>query len=446
MSILQFLRIFWARWITIVVTTVCAAVGAYVVAVLVPPRYEATAPVLLNLSKPDPVTGQAINMRGSQPYIETQRELIRDYRVTGRVVDRLGWLTDPGLVSAYQARSSADSRDFRRWLAQRVADNIELPLRGTNIMEIKYRGGSAEEAKLGAETLRDEYLQVSVLDRQGEAQRSAAWYSAQADKAREAAEQAELAKAAFEKQSGIIMADNNADFDSARLAAMAGQASASASVPAAAAAMSSASLALSQLDAEIAQESQRLGANHPRMQQLRQRREQAAKIAAQEQAAMRAAASGASGAEVVQRALEAQKSRVVSQRDKVERLRQLQSEVELLRDEYKRTAARAAQLRLEAGMTEPLSSPVGLVVAPKSPVFPNKPLMVGGATALGATLGFALSLLLELLNRRVRGVEDLNISGDIRCIGVFEEPEARTRNAIRRMIKSLLAIRTRVAT
>src|SRR5690606_25287446 len=116
------------------------------------------------------------------------------------------------------------------------------------------------------------------------------------------------------------------------------------------------------------------------------------------------------------------------------------------RDEYKRTAARAAQLSLEAAVADTGSEALGPVVAPTRPVFPNKPLMVGGAAALGAALGLALSLLLELINRRVRGVEDLNVAADIRCIGVLEEPGARRRNAFRKAIKSLLPRRMRMAT
>ena len=68
---------------------------------------------------------------------------------------------------------------------------------------------------------------------------------------------------------------------------------------------------------------------------------------------------------------------------------------------------------------------MGIVLAPSKPAFPNKPLMLGGAAALGIGLGLGLSLLLELLNRRVRGVEDLNLSKDVLCIGVIRSPHPK---------------------
>ena len=44
---------------------------------------------------------------------------------------------------------------------------------------------------------------------------------------------------------------------------------------------------------------------------------------------------------------------------------------------------------------------------PDTPVWPNKPLVIGGSIALGLALGLMLALLVELLGRRVRSDEDL---------------------------------------
>jgi hypothetical protein len=59
--------------------------------------------------------------------------------------------------------------------------------------------------------------------------------------------------------------------------------------------------------------------------------------------------------------------------------------------------------------------------------------MVGGAGALGIGLGLGLTLLLELLNRRVRGVEDLNLSSELKCIAVVRAPRPKT-GLIRRIL------------
>ena len=147
MSIFQFLRIFVARWLIIVVATVSAAIGAFIVASLVQPRYQAVAQVMLNLSKPDPVTGEKYTLvKGNSAIIDAQKQLILDYRVTGRVVDAFGWLSDPNLIRAYQGRNPTDTREFRRWLSQQVADKTGINFAGT-ILTISYSAPSAVESR-----------------------------------------------------------------------------------------------------------------------------------------------------------------------------------------------------------------------------------------------------------------------------------------------------------
>ena len=114
MSIIQFLRIFWARRAVVVVATVCCLVGAVIVVTVIPPSWKASSRVLVNVSNPDLITGQDPNAaRGA---VETQMALATDYSVAGKVVDDLGLASDPGLIAAYEKRSKGggSGQDFRR--------------------------------------------------------------------------------------------------------------------------------------------------------------------------------------------------------------------------------------------------------------------------------------------------------------------------------------------
>jgi uncharacterized protein involved in exopolysaccharide biosynthesis len=432
MSIIQFLRILWARRILVLVALVACVFGAFVVVTLVQPRYEATARVNMDILKQDPLSGGNVNIRDAGVFFDAQQELVRDYSVTGPVVDKLGWLSDPGRQRAYQNRASTDTRDFRRWLAQQVSDSTSTAITSSTVLEITYHSPNPVEAKMGAEALRESYMAASLAGKQRDAAKLAQWYNVRADDARKLAEEAEVKKAAYEKETGIVMQSNDMDMDSGRLAALAGQLVIP-SGPGAAMGTSSSRMQLAQIDAQIAQVAKNLGPNHPEMQNLRAQRALTAQVVAQEDAAARQAASGASGAAALSRVLQEEKSRVISERDKVEHLHQLQAEVDLRRDQYKRTAARGAELMLQASLTDPGLTPMGLVLVPTRPTFPNKPLMLGGAAGLGIGLGLGLSLLLELLNRRVRGVEDLNLSKDVLCIGVIRSPRPKT-SLVRRIL------------
>lgn len=433
MSIFQFLRIFWARWFIIVIAVVSAAVGSWVVTKLVRPRYEAEARALLNFSKPDPITGTSVTGGSVSAYLDAQNALIKGDRVGAYVADKLSWASDPGLVSEYQARPPSDTRDFRRWLAQRANDRTNLDVDGS-ILSIQFEAPSAIEAKVGAEELRRAYLIESLIDRQDYARRFAEKFAARAETMKQATEAAEIEKASYERATGIV-GDGQGDVDSTRLTQLAGQVGAVQDAAAMGApAQSPAAYALSEIDSAIAQASQTMGPQHPRMLALQQRRAQLVQIAQQQQSGELINPAKAA----VMRAYDQQRSKVLGQRDKVERLRQLQTQVDLKREEYRRTAQRAEQLQLEASMADTGSTALGPVLVPRNPTFPNKALMVGGATALGLGLGFSLALLLELLNRRVRGVEDLDLEAGIHCIGVVAEPHAAGVSLPHRIARKLL--------
>jgi succinoglycan biosynthesis transport protein ExoP len=263
-SIVQFLRILWARrWITAIATVSCV-LGALIVILIVPPRWEAHTRIMLDVIKPDPLTGQAIGPNASA-YAATQAELIKDYRVAGKAVDQLGWLSDPELINAYQHRSKKDVRDFRRWVAQLAIDRTDAGLvPGTNILEITFAAPKPNEAKVAADALTRAYVESSVEFRREEASRNADWFEAQAQKGKADLDGASDAEAAYQRQTGIILQDEKTDVDSARLHALASDAAAGAPVFVAPMTTtgSAAGAELAQVDAAISQASQTLGPNH----------------------------------------------------------------------------------------------------------------------------------------------------------------------------------------
>lgn len=412
MSIVQFLRIVWARRWIVVAATVSALVGAFIVVLVLPPRWEAHSRVMLDLIKPDPLTGEVIGAN-SRLYAATQVELVKDYSVAGQVSDQLGWLSDPQLIDRYQHRPASDTRDFRRWIAQQVMDRTKAELvEGSNILEITYTATNANDAKAVADALMKAYVDTSVAFRRQDASRNADWFDTQAQKAKDALDAAATAEAGYERQTGLILADDKTDVDTARLHALASEAGAAAPMIAPMAGPSAASAELAQVDAAISQASQTLGPNHPELVALRAKRAALSSQLAQERAFSRTSASAAAsaasaGAAAVSSAMAAARSKVVGQADKIERLKELHADVELKREEFNKMAQRVADLRQEATIGDTGLTVLGSAVTPQSPTFPNKPLIFGGAVGLGLGLGVLVGLLVEFFGRRVRGAEDL---------------------------------------
>ncbi|WP_332773034.1 hypothetical protein [Phenylobacterium sp.] len=425
MSITQFLRIFWAhRWLPFI-TTSSSFLGALIVVMIVAPSYEANSRVMLNLLKPDPVTGEVIGNRTTGIYVQTQMELIKDYGVAGKVVDQLGWMNDPGLMAQYQA--SGSTLDMRRWLAQRIIDATTVKqVSATNFLEIGFRSASPEQARATSDALRAAYLESVLESRREDANRNAEWFTQQAAKLQEQVATADQAKTEYERENGIIMQSDNTDVDTARLRALAGQgAGISMAAPVAAVTATPSEMALTQIDAQASQLSKILGPNHPQMAELNNRRSTLEKLAARERAAQQSAAAAAAGgaaqtAAAIDRAVQTQTSRVIAKRDKIQRLTQLQTEVNMRREQYNRASARAAEYRQEAAVTDPGMSPMGNAVTPRKPTFPNIPLILGGASALGFVMGLMVALLLELLGRRIRSVEDMRAAFDVPLLAVVK--------------------------
>jgi capsular polysaccharide biosynthesis protein len=128
--------------------------------------------------------------------------------------------------------------------------------------------------------------------------------------------------------------------------------------------------------------------------------------------------------------LDEQKAKVMAQREKVEKLKLLQDNINLLREQYNKAAGRAGELRQEAEVVEAGVTPLGSALTPQEPVFPNKALVFAGALAGGLGGGVVLSLLLEFLARRVRGAEDLESLVDAPMLAVIRRtPQKKVRTS-----------------
>ena len=209
-------------------------------------------------------------------------------------------------------------------------------------------------------------------------------------------------------------------------ASVAPQAAQMAGAPAAA---SAAAGQLAQIDAQIAGAAKTLGPNNPQLLAMQRQRAAVASAAAQEAAAARAAAprSVSSGPSAIAMYQE-QQQKVLARRDKVNEAQSLGVDVAVLRDQFNKAAARAAELQQQASSTESGITLLGSAVAPSRPTFPNIPLIIFGSLGMGLALGIMTALVVELLSRRIRGIDDLEYVG-VPVIGVM----SRDRNATRRL-------------
>ncbi len=426
MSITQFLRILMMRRNIIILALLASVLAGVAIVKLIPKQYEATTRMMLEIIRPDPVTGEVLSSSYARAYTKTQIELIKDYRVAGRAVDKLGWSGSADMAAQYQQSNS--DQPFRRWLASIIIAGTEARLiDASNILEISYRGSSPDAAARIANALQEAYEEQTIQFKRQDAQKNARWFREQTTELRTKLAQAEARKAEFEKANDIVLGDEGVDTDTARLQALASSAPvapvSAAPMPVQVSGPGPAQMQLAQVEAAIATASRTLGANHPDYIALLRQRDIAANAAAQERAAA-AANARASGAPAptgpsVGALFNAQRERVLSQRGKLAEAKQLQNDVAVLRAQLNETQIKGAKEEQEAQSADAGLTLLSSATPPDDATFPRTIPVMLGAVALGLGLGVLLALLFELLNRRVRGPDDLAIDG-VPLIGMMQ--------------------------
>lgn len=433
MSLIQFLRILVARrWMILSSMLACLLVATVVVSIL-PKRYPGYARVLVDLSKPDPVTGQGVSSAAARTYFRTQTEFIRDMRVATQVVDRLGLASNPATVASYEAtgRSQSDG-GIRAWLGQQIIDRTDArQVAGSNIIEIIYNGRNPEEARQFAGLLRDAYVEASLRIRTDSAGRSGDWFAEQAEKARQELQVAENALGQFMKENSIVL-QGGLDSEMVKLQGLQQAVQSARGMQSTTEAQAAGRLAndpvadgirsqLAAAEDQLATASARLGTNHPSYRALETRRNTLRRELAAAEASSRAGVSAVAGAArsslaQLEGQLRAQEQVVLERRPIIDRLILLQREVELRRAQFERSASRTADLSLEAASSETGLVFLGDPTASPTPSYPKIPLVVTLATLFGLGLGVLAAVVTEFIARRIRGAEDLAYASGVPVI------------------------------
>ena len=454
MSLIQFLRILMARRWIIVACFLVVLTGALAISSRLTPRYPGSARVLMDVIKPDPVSGAVIASQFVRGYTKTQTELIKDYRVAGEVVDKLGIATKPDAVAEFNEKSDG-STDIRRYFAQKIINGTDAKLvENSNILEITYEAANPTVARNTVSAIRDAFIDASLRFRTDSAGRTADWYRQQAEKAQASLVVAETAKSNFERANGLVMGTGGVDAETAKLQGLqaallsargaAGQQGFQlAQTEGTSGMVESLKMQLAAADEGIQLAGERLGSANPTYQAMLQRRALLQRQLAKETAASRATGGSAASASrrnvaELESEYNAQKAKVLGSKDKLDQLGALQREVELRRTLYERAAARTADLKLEADVDETGLVPLGAAVSSTQQSFPNIPMIAALSALGGLVLGLLAAIAVELLGRRVRGSEDLVAAAKAPVLAIIADA---ARSPFRDWVKRMLTRR-----
>ena len=295
------------------------------------------------------------------------------------------------------------------------------------------------------------YVDTALALRVNPARQYSGFFDQQVKDSRDALEKAQSRVSEFQRANGIIATDERLDVENARLNELSSQLVALQAVAAEsrsrqAQANSAAGermqevlsnpvinqlkADISRAEAQLKQVTARLGDNHP---QVVEARASLTELRARMDAETRRVTGGVSVTSTINTQREAQvRSALETQRQKVLRMKTvrdeglvLQREVENAQRTYDAVQARLAQSSLESQTTQSNVNVLTQAVPPLEPSSPNIPLNVALSVFLGGLLAVGTALLLELMDRRVRSVDDVIAALDLPVIGVLPKPGAK---------------------
>jgi len=451
MTLQQFLLILWARRKLVLWTFLATVLTTTIVSLLLPEEFTASTAVVLDVKSPDPIAGMVLPGLMAPGYMATQVDIINSERVANRVVKMLRMDENPTIREQWQEATDGKGQ-IGPWLVQLLQKKLDVkPSRESNVINIGYSGGNPAFAAALANAFAQAYIDVNLELRVEPARQNAKWFDEQSKQYRERLDAAQKALSDYQQKSGIVATDERLDYETQKLNELStqltvAQAQTTDSSSKRKGGGSAETLPevmqsglISQLKADIARLEARLkevsgnfGVNHPQYQRSQAELEEL-KSRMNAEITRIASSIGTAGSISKQKeselvtAVDAQKARILKLKEQRDEITLLVREVETAQRAFDAIGQRTTQSRLEA---QSVQTNVSVLNPASEPLKPSKPrvfLNILLSIFVGTMLGVGAALALELIQRRIRSAEDLQLALDLPVLAVLE-PEAAVGN------------------
>lgn len=445
MNFQQIILILLARKSIVIWTFLSTILIAVILSLILPKTYKATASVLLNYKGVDPLTGLMMPGQLLPGYMATQIDIITSKNVALRVVNQLKLDKDPATINDYNQLEERNDT-IQDWLASRLVRKLEVvPSRESSVVEITYKGRPAVYAAQVANAFATEYQNASIQLRVDPMQKASSYFNEQTKKLRDAVEVAQKKLTDYQQAHGISNLDNKLDVETNRLNDLSSQlvnaqgltmeanshlhmaqGSDTSESPDVVASplIQNLKVALGTAESKFANLSETLDKNHPMYISAKAEVEKLkAQIREQIEITTKSVANNAyisrqrEGS--IRAALTAQKNKVLDLNRIRDEMAILSSDLDAAQKAFDTSYERYSQTKIEGQSAQTDISILNLAAPPEEPSFPKLTVNVIASLFLGIVLGTGAALIVELLNRRVRSVEDLVESVQVPVLGVL---------------------------
>ena len=446
----QVLSILRARWWVVLLVLGLTVATTVIVSLMLPKQYTATASVVVDF-KPDPVSAFAFAGGAAPAYLATQVDIIRSERVARRVVTNLKLDQNPQIRQQWQDETGGQG-SIESWLSTVFQKQMDVvPSRDSSVITISYKALDPRFAAGLANAFAQAYIDTALELRTDPARLYSTFFERRAQEARDALEKAQARVSAFQKQAGIIATDERLDVENARLNELSSQVTMLQALSAESSSRQAQAQGaqgdrlqevlnnsivaqlkadINRTEAQLKQLNTRLGDAHP---QVREARASLAELQSRLAAETRKVTGGVVVSNTINRQREAEVRKALeAQRAKVLRMKAVRDEgVVLQRDaenaqrSYDALLQRYTQTSLESQTTQ---SNINLLTQASPPLEPSSPRVLLNtllSVFLGALLAIGTALVLELMDRRVRTVDDVVDALGLPVLGLMPKPGSK---------------------
>lgn len=451
MSALQFLSILRARWkiaLTVLLATVLLTLG---VSLILPKTYTASSAVVVDVKTPDPIFGLVFQGQLISGYMATQVDIVNSDSVARRVARELKLTDRPEVKEQFQQAADGQG-DIVAWYATNVLQKYltVAPSRESSVLTVTYKAGDPQLAADVANGFVKAYMDTSVELRNNPAKNYSTFFDEQAKEAKKKVESAQQRLSDYQQKNNIITTDDRLDIETARLNELSSQlvtlqalAAESASRSAQARSQSeqmaevlanpvigSLKQQISQQQARLGELNNRLGDNHPQVQELKANIAELRSRLTTETSRV----SGSLGVSntvnrsreaEVRSMLEAQRAKVLKLRGQRDDMAALQRDFDAAQRAYEGVIGKLNQSNLERSTTATNVAVLTPAVPPAEPSSPKILLNTLFSIVIGIALAIVAAFMTEWLDRRVRTNEDVLSALDLPMLGVLPRPLSR---------------------
>jgi uncharacterized protein involved in exopolysaccharide biosynthesis len=425
-----------ARKLLVVMTALLTFSATLGLTLVLPKTYTATAELYIDYRASDPIAGRQFHPMLDESYMQTQFDILKSEEVARHVIDATRMLDEPKIKDLIRRKGETEVRNN---LVVSVGRAFEVAVRrGSRVVELKYSSNDPTHARDALNAAIKGYIEITTNINSAPARSRQEQYNTQLVSLRQDMDRIQNELTQYQQEAGILDSDERTDtgfrqlnelstrhletqaqYTEANARKRAIQAMLNAGIPAfdvpdiaQQKGIQELKLRLVEINGKLAEASNVLGANHPRHRALVTERDSVQQLLDKEAQNMLAALS-LEDQKYSQHAskLEGEMSRLRSQLLQMKKHRDVMGSYQRQLESVQRIYNSAVQKYDEILMASNVSSPTLAVLRwAATPHTHAKPLMFNNllfSIPSGVILGLLAAFLIELANRRLRCVEDL---------------------------------------